>query len=1331
MTGSSHTNLIALFEDFLAYLRHQGFIIGVGHYLRLQELLGKVGGQCDPAELKTLLCPIFATSKNQQEKFHKAFDTHFALFQIAPEQQPLEDNEQEYETIKPPDHSETNGVKNGKKKILFLIALILAVSISAIIFLKPQPHSPNANQNSNRQIDNNDLTNSTNSNTSKKSDNLNSNTSPVKQDSAGPEISSGPGPNKSQPPPLNALIDREVIRWGIVTAPFIIFLIFEWFNYRRRKLVLQKQRGEKPDFVYTLRIEGPDSKIFNSEQLYTAARRMRRRQIDNVYTLDVAATVAATSRSMGYPTLQYKSGSRIPEYLMLIDRSSFRDHQAQLFESLAQALRKEGIYIVSYYYDGDPRICCDQNNNCFHIVQLQNKHSDHHLLIFGDGDSLVDPLTGELETWSSYFLNWRSRAILTPEAPGRWGLREEALAHHFVVTTADLKGLLAIIDLFEKDVATGPRLLRESGDEPASQELDRANLIQPLRQYLGEEVFQWVCACAVYPELQWGLSLFLGSLPCMEKDLIKEENLLRLAKLSWFRKGVIPDETRLLLISHLDKSKEKAIRAAIIELLEQAPRAGSLQNEVENFSANTYALNLAVEKWLYRKDKAHLFRLRKVIIKLPKEQVYRDYTLIRFLESPLTSRLALLLPKKLRAVFYPNAISKLNPRISLRLGLMIGLTLLVWAGLNKAMPPLSKAKIMDFSASQTTVEAGDTANLYFEVSDAASLRIDPDIGDLRPVDKDVVPVTLDQTTTYKLTASDSAGRAVTRELTIEVTGKDRARIVNFSADPATVIPGAETRLCYELRNADEYRISSDTYGVLAQIKGSFLASECKPVIPLATTVYTIEVTGKDGYTVSQTVTVQVVSTDAVRIDSFKADSSAINLNDSTRLCFQVSNASKTEIIANTGETVNLAGNCATVKPASTTVYTLIVTGQNGQQQRQSLTVNVATTQALIKEFSTNPPVITGGSVIQVCWQVISSSNFRIILADDQRVLDTFSGFGNRSSCTTTIANKSTVYTLTVVSSNGVNTKKQTSVELVDLFRITGITISPDPVIAGEEASVCVKTSDSQHIRSVTVTPDLKRMATRGFDPCFKLIAQETTTYSVVIQSRDGQIISDQFTVQVQPANKAPVITSLTANPPAIAQGEKVDVCYQVENADGVTYSEQLRRAGLPAPLNLNRGYELIPVMARQNTTTGDLEGLVSDPSNQRIAGATVVITNLENGSTYKSLTDETGNFRFSAILPGRYKIVASKEGYEDRVISSFIIHLGQRNIVRPPDILLRPKTAPATGDTSQSNAGPRLPMFVKGNQNCLSFQPTRTTTYTVTAKNSAGTDAKSITVPVK
>ena len=58
-----------------------------------------------------------------------------------------------------------------------------------------------------------------------------------------------------------------------------------------------------------------------------------------------------------------------------------------------------------------------------------------------------------------------------------------------------------------------------------------------------------------------------------------------------------------------------------------------------------------------------------------------------------------------------------------------------------------------------------------------------------------------------------------------------------------------------------------------------------------------------------------------------------------------------------------------------------------------------------------------------------------------------------------------------------------------------------------------------------------------------------------------------------------------------------------------------------------------------------LWGSVSDASDAGIAGATVVITNLETGTERSLVTDDSGRFNAPALPVGRYEISASKTGF--------------------------------------------------------------------------------------
>jgi hypothetical protein len=64
-------------SDLIAELKDCGFDVGVERQLRLFRLLGSLNGQCEPEQLKFLLCPIFAIDEKQQTEFYRIFEAQY------------------------------------------------------------------------------------------------------------------------------------------------------------------------------------------------------------------------------------------------------------------------------------------------------------------------------------------------------------------------------------------------------------------------------------------------------------------------------------------------------------------------------------------------------------------------------------------------------------------------------------------------------------------------------------------------------------------------------------------------------------------------------------------------------------------------------------------------------------------------------------------------------------------------------------------------------------------------------------------------------------------------------------------------------------------------------------------------------------------------------------------------------------------------------------------------------------------------------------------------------------------------------------------------------
>lgn len=518
-----------------------------------------------------------------------------------------------------------------------------------------------------------------------------------------------------------------------VFSPLFFFFIYEWHRYRSRQLLLQRHRGKRPPFFWPIRMRTFVPKLFDSELFYQAARFMRLRQVDDRSELDLESSVAATIESLGRSTFRYKPRTRPPEYIVLIDRESFRDHQAQYFSELAKALTHEGIFVARFLYDGDPRICCEENSNaCLTLAELHSRFANHRLLILGDGAKLLDPVTGSLAAWTSILTDWKDRALLTPISPTQWGYAEVSLARLFIVLPASLQSLLTLVTYFATLVEPDLRRWQNLG---ALQELpnlaDEANIIAGLRSYLGESAFQWLCACAVYPELQWDLTLYIGSLPTMDRNLITEVSLLRLFRLRWFRTGTIPDEIRSLLLKELDPAKERDVRRAIVELLERDPAPRG------SYAAEAYHLNLVVQRWLLKRARQEKRELVDTLQATRRHLRVQDYTLLRFLEAPPPSALNLYLPTRFRRAFYRNGIPAFGLRTGVRL-LVILAIINIGIVFRNQRSFASRVTRQDTSASEKNIRQPGVPRAVVRTSNGHFVWVDDEgaiLGEMRATDR--------------------------------------------------------------------------------------------------------------------------------------------------------------------------------------------------------------------------------------------------------------------------------------------------------------------------------------------------------------------------------------------------------------------------------------------------------------------------------------------------------------------------------------------------------------------------------------------------------------------
>lgn len=80
------------------------------------------------------------------------------------------------------------------------------------------------------------------------------------------------------------------------------------------------------------------------------------------------------------------------------------------------------------------------------------------------------------------------------------------------------------------------------------------------------------------------------------------------------------------------------------------------------------------------------------------------------------------------------------------------------------------------------------------------------------------------------------------------------------------------------------------------------------------------------------------------------------------------------------------------------------------------------------------------------------------------------------------------------------------------------------------------------------------------------------------------------------------------------------------------------------------------------STFGSIVGVAQDSSQATIAGATIILRNLDDNVSFTAQSDSDGNFQILNLKPGRYQVIASADGFSDFKIPE--AHLEARQSLR-------------------------------------------------------------------
>ena len=565
----------------LENLRAAHYQLGVDSYLRVERLLLQLAAQgqlsLEPAQLKTqllaVLRPLLCHSPLEQQQFTQHFEHWWQLVHASPVSNPSVSIETvkpsvSIETVKPGVSIETVKPKSrNKQHFLTLILLVgLLCSISSVQCLRPS----------------------------------------------------------------SILLILSIL--FVSLSSLLLYLI----RIRQKtQQFLNRYAVTETSTTQTLFVSQLQKQLFHTLELGQLAQRLRIRETLASTDLNISATIAKTLQAGNYFSPVYAERKRTPEYLILVDKQSFSDHHAALVDSLVARLQSEGVEITRYYFHGNPELCYQNSYQGVKLARLFALHGESRLLIFSDGAGLLDVM-GELHLWLKDLLSWQVHCVLTLHDLRGWAA-QALLRANFWVLPASESGLRGLVSLLHPQSATTrlqwdgspmPRYLEErplrwlTREKPSVAE--EQELLQQLRKFLGKEGFEWLCACAVWHEVRWQMTLFFGyQLFGQDTAAISARLALlaRLARLVWFKTGFMPDWLRRGLLAELSLTQKKLLRNSLFTLFGSAA--------LEPASTDSMPIKIAQQAPVKKWQQATENQLNDVV----------------FLEFSLVSNLAVPVPK--------------------------------------------------------------------------------------------------------------------------------------------------------------------------------------------------------------------------------------------------------------------------------------------------------------------------------------------------------------------------------------------------------------------------------------------------------------------------------------------------------------------------------------------------------------------------------------------------------------------------------------------------------------------------------------------------------------
>jgi hypothetical protein len=346
-------------------------------------------------------------------------------------------------------------------------------------------------------------------------------------------------------------------------------------------------------------------------------------------------------------------------------------------------------------------------------------------------------------------------------------------------------------------------------------------------------------------------------------------------------------------------------------------------------------------------------------------------------------------------------------------------------------------QIIRFETTPRSVRPGQGATLTWQVLNATTVTISPDIGSVgRNGNYAINP---SQSTEYTLTASNASGTvtAVTNLVVEAAPAGPNPSFSSCSVSPSNILAGESATITYATSNAATVNLQP---GV-----GSVASAGQQVVTPTQTTTYTLTAAGiapsvgPAPAPVTCQVTVSVTPGTVPRVVTFTASPTTINQGQSSTLTWNVENATSVNI---TGLGTVPASGSQSVSPSATTTYTRTATNANGSAPPVTQTVTVVPGGG----GGNNNPVGITSCTATPSTVTVANTAVTIAYTASNATSVTIPGVSNATVAgpVTVTPTQTTTYTITAHGAN--NTTANCSVTVT--VNLTPVTPPPTAIIAG-------------------------------------------------------------------------------------------------------------------------------------------------------------------------------------------------------------------------------------------------------------------------------------------